>query len=348
MTAKGDGNVVLQAIFEPVGHTDGVTWEADGATITAPGVDGDVSTARLSRASTGKIPVRIKRNGRTLREGVIWVVWATLNEAKPTISTGDTSGTTADNTTGPGAYVAVSAGRFTARVAPTEIFTDADRPDLAGSNSGKVPGADVRHVISNNPLSGGADQKWDMSRRIRIRLLNKEVRSPEDHPKVDGRLWDGVHYYCSIPEDYSAIETIGNDDVSTADEENDPYDAKNPGKLVGGDTTIRWTMRHSVGTCDNRCGTRVHFGEFVRVQAGDLWLRISDFADWKVHFLFEKVDGQWRDAHSYAAADNADFDIDPRDLEYATVNRAQMSVSTAATSAAQSDSPRLLRGNCGY
>ena len=107
-------------------------------------------------------------------------------------------------------------------------------------------------------------------------------------------------------------------------------------------------MRHSVGTCDNQFGARVHFGEFVRVQAGDLWLRISDFADWKAHFLFEKVDGQWRDAHSYAAADNADFDVDPRDLEYATVDRVQMSVSTAATSAARSDSRRLLRGNCGY
>jgi len=294
---KDTGDIVLNATVTPDDPAilDLITWEADGATINYPAVGTDKRTAKLSSTSSDKIPIRIKINGSTCWEGIVWVVWSTATAVEHPIQIA------------PVMFFAQGTGGydFTFNVLPAAIITDADRPNLGGQNSTPVPGASQIHVLDGDTLAGGADKKWDASRQIRVKILNPHLYPPSQLPAASGPIWDNQPVAVDVPEDYPTDPTIGNDDTTTGDpENNDPYN--NNGKVTSVDN-VGVTMLHSTGVEDDTFERRLHFTEFLRVNLGDQWYRASDAELWRSHFKFKRDANVWRDDGSTQARDNTGF-----------------------------------------
>jgi hypothetical protein len=307
VTVKGTGDVILVATTNPANQCANLTWEADGATITSPAVGTDKCTAKVSRGTSQKIPVRIKCGGNTLWEGIVWVVWST---GAPPAAFGYSvvagAVATNDGTSGPGMGIQLDAARFTFTITPAAIITDADIPDLRGAATIAVPGATDRHILTNNPLSGGVNARWDASRRLRVKVLNPALYTKNQLFQTAGWIWDNQPVATDTPATFPANEAQGTDDSGTGDEDNDPYNAPDVGLLVGNDQpTI--PMRHSTGANNDTFELRVQFGEFARLQVAGRWYRISDFLPWKLHVVLKRVGGLWTDNGSTAAGDNAGF-----------------------------------------
>jgi len=84
---------------------------------------------------------------------------------------------------------------------------------------------------------------------------------------------------------------IGNDDMDTAHENNNPY-LGGAGKISSRDRPQR-TLSASFGKQNNRVQFRTQFLEFARLNLGGAadgrWFRISDYQPWRLHPLFLKV-----------------------------------------------------------
>ena len=107
-----------------------------------------------------------------------------------------------------------------------------------------------------------------------------------------------------IPDNYPANGTIGNDDSTTGDpEDNNPYSSPNIGKITGYDIPST-PMRHSIGSNNDIYEERYHFQEFARLELGTKWYVISGPVEWKAHYLFKRVSGQWTDNGSFADTNN--------------------------------------------
>jgi hypothetical protein len=118
-------------------------------------------------------------------------------------------------------------------------------------------------------------------------------------------LWTGQPVATATPESYPSDPALGNDDTTTTDpENNDPY--TNGGKIDAHDEPTT-TMRNSTGANGDTFERRYHFIEFLRLNLGSQWLRISDDYPWRVHFKYKRVGGVWTDDGSDEAQDNAGF-----------------------------------------
>jgi len=303
VTVKGiTDNIVLKATINPNTEEtrDTITW-------TAMSQDpSDKLKATKSRATSGNFPATVNVNGRDARDLTNWVVWATGSTPTFSKSTQSIIFTTGDGTSGPGLNIIFTVSNLIFTIAPSTIITDSDRPNLAGAHSESVPGGTQTHVISGSTLSGGAVNKWDESRRVRFKVLNPHLYTKNQLPKVTGTYYDNQPVATDIPDNYPSNVLIGNDDTHTGDEDNDPYNNPNVGKLIGSDTPSN-PMRHSTGSDNDTYEERYHFGEFARLELGSKWYRISDFINWRTHFKYKRVNGQWTDDGSSAAADNSEW-----------------------------------------
>ncbi|MCP5419933.1 MAG: hypothetical protein H6970_07280 [Gammaproteobacteria bacterium] len=295
VTPKGSGAVQLTAVISPDTPATRavITW--DGATA----VGGNPLASTVPRTAAGKFVVKIKASGTVIQELRVWVVWSTITA--PT-----------------GAVVPVSDAhrggvefpwKFTHRITPATIITDADRPALNGpmNAAGPVPGHAKTHIVNGNPLGGGASLKWDCSRQIRLKILD---------PK--GFLTGVMTQQLSFPAD----DAEGNDDTHNTDEDNNPYDNFHGdiaipflGVLVPVDLRDQLTsedkpflkMPHAMGADGDTVELRMHFREFTRLQLGTKWNRISDWFLWRVHIKLRRTAGKWANNGSTTAADNAGF-----------------------------------------
>ncbi len=197
---------------------------------------------------------------------------------------------------------------YTFTVEPGEIIAaqDQDRPNLSGVNKTPLPGASQTHVIFGTDLSKGADRRWDASRQLRVRIRNPHSYPPAVLPHVGGHLWDDQPVADSVPEEYPSDNVLGNDDTGTEDseEDNDPYGGN--GKITAKDAPTM-AMPNSTGTDGDVFEIRTHFLEFLRLNIGDAWFRISDDYPWRVHFKFKRENGKWRNDTSTQAQDNQGF-----------------------------------------
>jgi hypothetical protein len=199
--------------------------------------------------------------------------------------------------------------KFRHTITPTAIITDTDRPALHGpmDAAGPVPGHTKTHIVSGNPLGGGASLKWDCSRQIRLKVLD---------PK--GHLTGVVTQQLAYP----ANDAEGSDDTHNTDEDNNPYD--NPhftvvipfsGTSVTVDLRDQLTsedtpslrMPHAVGANGDTVELRMHFREFTRIQLGTTWHRISDWFLWRAHIKVQRTAGKWANSGTTTAPDNAGF-----------------------------------------
>ena len=112
-----------------------------------------------------------------------------------------------------------------------------------------------------------------MSRRIAIR-----AETNANNPALNLACQDNV-------DNFPADPVIGNDDIGTVDEDNDPY--TNGGTLRSSDNPKRGFSLEG-GNVGDTYMSRLWFQEFARLQIGNRWFFISDPLLWRVEFHFMK------------------------------------------------------------
>lgn len=233
--------------------------------------------ATVPKDAAGKNVVRVKYSGAVAKELRVWVVWATLTGG---VDTNFTAQLLFTESTQRRVGVSVQP-KFacTATIAPKEIVTDDDRPDLSGANTfagATVPPPGVASP-SGQSLSGGADRKWDMSRKI-ARRMTVTAANPGMIPAA------ASDFNFNFP----VSPVIGNDDVGTSDEAVNPYSALFIGVLTSKDIPTR-TYGTDGGNVGQTYVNQTWFQEFARLLIGDTWYAISDPFQWRVEFRFKKV-----------------------------------------------------------
>jgi len=308
VTVKGlSGDIVLRATIVPdtPETRNHITW--GGWTMTQDPVD--KLKATRGRPVWGEFPATVDVDLKDARDLTNWVVWSSWSTPTFSKSTQGVQVTTGDGTSGPGLKIIFTVSNLVFTISPNTLITrsNQDYPDLRGGHSGfgNVPGGTQTHVISGSALAGGAVNKWDESRRIRVKVNNPQLYPKSILDLVAGHLWNNQPVATDVPEDYPSNSVIGNDDTTPNDpEDNDPYSSPNIGQLTGSDAPSS-PMRHSTGSDGDTFEVKYHFGEFARLELVNTWYRISDFVDWRAHYKVKRVNGQWTDDGSSAAADNS-------------------------------------------
>jgi hypothetical protein len=309
VAAKNPGGVTLEARSVGPCPLANVTWEAFDESgvpifIQAPAVGNDPLTVRLPSDVSRKIRVRLLASGSPLWEGFVWLVFANISA---TPRTNLLTSTATDLTIGQGFD-------FMHTITPPSIIsTTADVPNLTGPKTTPLPDG-TNHA--GNSLQGGADHKWDNSRKIRKKFINPaniplasiggdpsfNMTFPNYPSAADG---DG-HPGGAGAIDADLVPIVGNDDAGVTDpEDNDPYTDPNRGKLTGTDRPTR-SMDHTVGDGDT-VEWRLHFIEFTRLEIGGKWFRISDDFLWRTHIKMKRVGGKWVNDGSLKELNNAGF-----------------------------------------
>jgi hypothetical protein len=227
----------------------------------------------------------------------VWVVWCDANVLSKTAPY-EIPTSTAMNIR--------AAINYDFTINPKKIITESERPDLEGANTSDVPNKDKNHVIKGTTLAGGATLKWDMSRQVRIKILNPHQYPVSALSPVTGTLWSGQPSpNPTTPELYPQNSPAeGNDDTGVNDEINNPY--TNNGMLSSSDNPAAG-MLHATGDDDETFERRYHFLEFARLNLGQSWFTISDHKPWRVHYKFKRTNGQWKNSSSELQEDNSSW-----------------------------------------
>lgn len=297
-TAQGQNDTLLQAVIAPVPAPADITWQGTGAFVfVVPGAGADRATGKISsNTATGQdIPFTISIAGDICYRGRYWTIWsAGATTVRPLSVTRGASGVSTA-----GGY------NFTFTIQPAAIIppagTTPDLPDLTGVNATSPPNVsagDASVYQKGTALGGGADHKWDVTRRAKQHVLNP-----------DNVVWDAgtrVDFRTTFL-NYPSNTIVGNDDTHTGDpEDNDPYVAPGVGLLTGTDFPTDG-MLDSEGDDDNTVEIRFHCQEFVRIELNRNWFNASPNISWKIHFKWNKPGGKWADNGSFIALDNNGF-----------------------------------------
>jgi hypothetical protein len=258
----------------------GVTWTINGAAVSSSGDPLHVAVPR----GAGKKVVRATL-GASSQELTIWAVFARITASGTPAVTTNTNATR---------FRAQAVADFTATIIPRSIITDADRPDLSGTNTVDPP--DNGTQVCARALAGGADHKWDISRRTRQHVLNPAGLTPV--PASDTCLWSNAGY--------PANNVEGNDDTHTGDENNDPYGSG--GTLTSHDPPSDF-IEHNQGADGDTFEIRAHFQEIARLEYRRTWWRISHALPWRFHIRTRKdpTTHRWVNDGTSAALDNDGF-----------------------------------------
>ncbi len=261
VSPKGTGSMTLKATVNP--NTAEVRAKVDWENATEDA--GNPLSATVSRTAAAEITVKIKIANQDARTAKAWVVWANLagGVAPPVV-------TAMISTEGLRVGTRLSSAfNCTATIVPASITTSADRPDLSGANTAPPPGGTNS---CGDPLSGGADHKWDMTRRIAIRAETTAQNPPLALPCVD------------FTDDYPANQAEGNDDAGTGDENNNPYGS---GVITSVDTPSRSNLLEG-GNVGATYRSRLWFQEFARFELNGNWYVVSDPLNWRVDYQMIK------------------------------------------------------------
>jgi hypothetical protein len=266
VTPKATGDITLTANINPntPETRNAITWEGAAQDAANP------LRATISRATAARHIVRIRIGGQVCKELRAWVVWSSL-ASSGTTGPATTFGGTLPNQVNTQVSAAIN---WAATIMPSEVVTDADRPDLAGANTSNPPGSGTS-TLGGLDLSGGVNAHWDISRRIRQRYFINGVEQSVT----------GIRAQIAA---YPADGRIGNDDGSTGDEDNDPYSTPGMGALTSIDTPV-CSFTFSELNVGDTIELRIQFGEFARLELDGTWHRISDFANWRLHINIVKV-----------------------------------------------------------
>lgn len=321
---KADSYVVLKAQMSDPAKKFEDFYKWDG------GEAGDTNdTRKISRKDANKHEVKVlDNNGKVVDQMNVWIVWADI------VATGHRAiqivyekAPTKGNPKVPEKLVAaISIWTSKATVSPKQLFDlKADIPDLRGAPTQNVPGAADRHPATNERLGGdmrdsefvggGADHRWDISRRIQVRISSPTVATADHAAIYVGPIFDG------LPSDkqlttaaYPLNEVVGNDDAAADDEDNRIYlDGRaqpgllgvvlTSGEIASFDAPFIPGFKSSAGMADGETyEVLADFGEFARLQIGNSnspayrnWYTISSFRPWHHYVRLKRVDGLWID-----------------------------------------------------
>ena len=286
VSSRKQNDMVLEAELSPntAAFRNMLTWQTKvaGVTLTSPAVGTDKGTVKLdTNMATGKkIPIQIYIAGTQVSEVVAWVVSASLKTH--TVTTTKVIDATSTDL---GANAA-----FSFKIEPAEIITDADRPNLAGARGSappEIPGGFPNVWNPGFALAGGADQRWDVSRQLRMKTDNPAGLLPGAGAQLSTKV--------TFPHDEATMavrEFIGNDDKGVIDEHNNPYAGGTVGEISSTDGP-HVQLLHSKGAVGDTLVRRVQFEEFARLSLGAgadaRWFRISDFHAWRSHTFHRKT-----------------------------------------------------------
>jgi len=287
VTPKGGAGdtVTLTATITPDTPETRAQIDWDGATEDAN--NPLKATVPKDTAAKHEVKIKLAGSGCVCKETRVWVVWSTIATTDRPIQYQEPVDVGGFKL---GAFI--SGGyNFTHTIIPATIITDANRPDLTGANITAPPGG---NHWTGDPLSGGANHKWDNSRQLRTKKLNPagiaDTNFTQPPPPSD----------ISYPTD--SVE--GNDDRGTGDETNDPYSS---GGVLTGTDAPGVGIAHAAASNGDTFEWRLHFREFTRLEIEGTWHRISDDYLWRIHLKFKKVTGKWTNDGSNKALDNSGF-----------------------------------------
>jgi hypothetical protein len=284
---------------------------------------------RIKRDTTGKtvFKVKVKNGVQEAAKVNVWVVWCDggppQNVGAATTSSSTTSGSTGSPQAGASWVIPASTQRyFEFTVLPATMITDTEVPKFEGeANVNPPPGPAV--------TNSGANTKWDVSRRIRIKHEN-----PAPTSITRNQIWGSPNHSEGLDANAAgfpsaSLEVLtypsdlreGNDDRGPHDEDNNPYsDAEvllaghapaAKGKLASQDKVTSPFILQTAGVNGETTLIKVHFGEFVRLEIGTgstaRWYKVSDFTDWKVEQRFQRNASNMTDSRSSVGDDNSNY-----------------------------------------
>lgn len=297
VTPKADsGNVTLVATVTglPQGKsfTDYFSWVGGTA------VAGNATQRTVSRATAAKTEVKIVAagNANTVKaKMMIWVVWATgtITNAPQLRFTTARDRTCIDQTKSLEAQIGFYEDYiFTFTILPKDIISDSDRPSLEGGKKTSPPGENS--PFTGTPLAGGANNKWDVSRRVSVHILNPNLIAHGKFSDGYGSLYNNQPKADDMAVDFPSNDVVGNDDTAYADEANDPYSGTDVdvGNVASLDRPSL-AMPYAGASEGNTLNQKLLFGEFLRLEIADKWYRVSDFLQWKMIMSVKFQGGAW-------------------------------------------------------
>jgi hypothetical protein len=222
--------------------------------------------------------IKCQSNDKVVAKIHVWIIWA---DGVPHILNASTFQDTVQGSP-PGAYFGpwsrdVNSWQFVFTISPWQIC-DANQeiPKLTGKQDKRrdVPGAGKPYYTNNGYFADTADQKWDLSRQMRI-------------------VKNGA-----LIVNYPGDDAEGNDDSFSQDKDEEdvpymPYEGipdwtHGVGQIVSTDGPFYgvWNSQLAQGATYSK---DADFREFARVQLWDgsreigdgrFWFRISDYIDW--------------------------------------------------------------------
>lgn len=271
-------------------------------------------------ADSEEVTLELKSTGQTLARMKVWTTWAgAISTRKPTGHFVHPERPSKTYTTGDVTFM------FT--IAPASMLNDrTDIRNLKGPNDPAYPVPDGEHIPENGQLvfrrwKDGVTTKWDVSRQMQIEVDNPghiPLGSFDDYPinKPEYDKWNArLHNGSGILEPWpgNPYSLAGNDDSFPHgwDEDDDPYAPT----LVGGallshglaqvtstDTPILLCPNPFIGRNPVPNGTtyrmRFDFREFLRLQIGKQWYRVSDRVDWWMELKVKIENGEWSNDNS--------------------------------------------------
>jgi hypothetical protein len=241
-------------------------------------VAGDRKTARINRnpASGLELPIEINVDGQLVHECLGWIIWSIgslYDRVAPHITTINSRFS-----------VFKAEYKFKFEIKPNSITDNIanDIPDLTGANATNPPDVTATDVGVWNKgvnLGGGANKKWDVTRRVRQKSINLA-----NIPNTDAAHPLFYRDFLNFPSNL----LVGNDDTHpnelTFPEDNDPYTAPRLREIHAYDSPS-FPYYHGGPNADGSVGDtfefREHFQEFARVELDGNWYVISAPLLWR-------------------------------------------------------------------
>lgn len=238
--------------------------------------------------------VKDKASGTEIDRMNVWIVWCDVQKTKksgPEIFRGLTRPPGGVDVGG--TYVRVF-WEFAATIYPPEIITENEKPDFSGSPLIPVPNFDKAHFLDGLGL-GQPKNKWDITRQARVRILSPVLGIGDLADDGPGVVYDALPNANRIvatsvtqgTDSYPSEELEGNDGSKPAFKSTDPYGQGN-GRLEDSDEVRTAGVVNAAGAVGTCFEARWQFREFVRLEIGGRWYRVSDWALWRFHAKLKK------------------------------------------------------------
>jgi Domain of unknown function (DUF4157) len=278
----GDENVIVEATTDrPLNPGETINWGSDpaiGGTIDP----GNPSRMLVSRRRATRVRVTATSGGTSLSL-TVWAIFARVREASgPNLGFSPPAPPPPGSACAglPGTFCVFATVDFDAEIFPKSLTTEVNRPNFA---RGPIPPPGGVNPCGL-PLAGGVTDRFDMSRQSASAVIDPAgfVANP------------GLCIFSPHP--FPGDNAVGNDDVGTGDEKDDPFVAGNiplngravANGFIGSTDVPSINIPHALGAVGDTIDIRFNLREFARLDYHLTWWLISNRLPWFVHFLLQK------------------------------------------------------------